>query len=438
MENRGTGRSLFLADPASGPAEPVEAPATPHAPPVELGRGRRRWLQVLVVLAVVAGGVVANRSNARPSEEQAALEQDRAGEGPLLGPTSLPQSLRTVARLGPLLPEPTATTLVLAAGTQVAVLDVDSGTLRNVHLADLRVEAGFPWGSPVVAVGDAFVVRSRPPLAKVIPRTDGQPVADLDAGSGGGLYPSTTDGAFWVEELRGEGRLEEVDRADVVRRTVALPDGGESVVWDGAGFVQTVDGVARAYPADGGAPTDLVEGLAVAADAATVAALRCPGGDWSACDLWLTDRVSGASRPVSRPADVSSFRAGFGADLVPELSPDGRWLVLQATSAVRPADAESDGAGPGAGAAVVDVAAGSVVAVDAGSGEGVPAATFSPDSRWLFLGSSVGTVSAELDAVRLVDRARFDLDVVLSARASFGLVLEAFPSTAADLGAEGG
>jgi len=428
--DRGTERSLFLADPPARPGEAVEPPAGPQAPLVVVERGRRRWLQVLVVLALLVAGIVANRSNARPEEEVA---PDIERTAPLLRPATLPQSLRTVARLGPLLPGPTGTTLVLAAGTQVIVLDVDSGTLRNVQMVDLRVEAGYPWGSPVVAAGDAFVVRSRPPTAKVLPRADGQAVADLDSGSGGGLYPSTADDTFWVEELRGEGRLEEVDRADVVRRTVPVPNGGESIVWDGAGFVQTVNGVVQAFSADGGPPTALGEGLAVAADAATVATLRCQEGDAAACDLWLLDRASGAFRRVPRPDDLSGFQAGFGADLVPELSSDGRWLVLQAATSEQGRRVAS-----GAGVAVVDVVTGTVRAFEPGSGGGVPAATFSPDGHWLFLGSSVGTVSAELDGVRLADGARFDLDVEISARASFGLVMEAFPSVAADLGAEVG
>jgi hypothetical protein len=39
---------------------------------------------------------------------------------------------------------------------------------------------------------------------------------------------------------------------------------------------------------------------------------------------------------------------------------------------------------------------------------------------------------------RLVDGARFDLEVELSVRASFGLALSAVPSTPADLGAGDG
>ena len=435
MVDRGTQRSLFLADPPGEPEPPADPPAGAPAPLVEVEGGRRRWLQVLVVLAVLAGGIVANRSAPPPVQEEAA---ERTTAGPVLGPATLPQSLATVARLGPLLPEPTGTTLLLGAGTQVLVLDVDSGTLRSVQLADLRVGSGYPWGAQAVTAGDAFVVRSRPPDAKVIPRTDGQPVADLLAGSGGGLHPSTTADTFWVEEVRGEGRLEEVDRSATVRRTVPVPNGSESIVWDGAGFLQTVDGRIQVFSADGAQPSALGEGLVVAADAASAAVLGCGEEDGRGCDLSLVDRPSGARRVVPVPDELAGFTAGRADRNVAELSPDGRWLLVGATSTRTSPTVRGDAAAPGTGIAVVDVAAGTVRAFEPGSPEGPPAAAFSPDGRWLFLGRSVGTVSAELDAVRLADGARFDLDVEISARASFGLVLEAFPSVPADLGAGGG
>ncbi len=436
MVDRGTQRSLFLADPPGEAEPPTDPPAGAPAPLVEVEGGRRRWLQVLVVLAVLVGGVVANRSAPPPVREEEAAE--RTTDGPVLGPATLPQSLATMARLGPLLPEPTGTTLLLGAGTQVLVVDLDSGTLRSVQLVDLRIGSGYPWGSQAVTAGDAFVVRSRPPNAKVIPRTDGQPVADLVAGSGGGLYPSTTADTFWVEEVRGEARLEEVDRAATVLRTVPVPNGSESIVWDGAGFLQTVDGRIEASGAPGEQPSSLGEGLVVAADGATAAVLGCPEGAGRGCDLSLVDRLSGTRRVVPVPDELSGFAAGRPDRFVPELSPDGRWLLLGATSARTSPTVRGDVAAPGTGIAVVDVAGGAVRAFEPGTPEGPPAAAFSPDGRWLFLGRSVGTVSAELDAVRLADGARFDLDVEISARASFGLVLEAFPSVPADLGAGGG
>ena len=435
MVDRGTQRSLFLADPPAEPEPPAEPPAGAPAPLVEVEGGRRRWLQVLVVLAVLVGGVVANRSAPQPVREE---PPDRTSDGPVLGPAALPQSLATVARLGPLLPEPTGTTLLLGAGTQVLVLDLDSGTLRSVQLADLRVGSGYPWGSQAVTAGDAFVVRSRPPTAKVIPRTDGQSVADLVAGSGGGLHPSTTAETFWVEEVRGEARLEEVDRSAAVRRTVPVPNGSESIVWDGAGFLQTVEGRIEAFGPAGEQEASLGEGLVIAADATTAAVLGCPEEVGRGCELSLVERASGTSRVVPLSDELSGFSDGLAGRFGPELSPDGRWLLLGATSARTSPTIRGDAAAPGTGVAVVDVAAGAVWAFEPGTPEGPPAAAFSPDGRWLFLGRSVGTVAAELDAVRLADGDRFDVDVEISARASFGLVLEAFPSVPADLGAGGG
>lgn len=446
MLDEGPERSLFLdPPPATQPSPPPEPPAGPAAPLVEVEGGRRRWLQVLVVLAVLVGGVVANRTSAeRAADEEATLEQPAPLVAPGEPPAALAQSLRTIERLGPLLPEPTGTTLVLAAGTQVLVLDIDSGTVRGVQLADLEVTSSYPWGSPVLAVGDSIVVRSQPPGGKVIPRTDGGPVRELDVGSGGGLYPSTEEDRYWVEELRGEGRLEEVDLAGSISRTVPVPGAKGSIVWDGAGFVQTVDGTAFGFPLDGGAPTPLGSGSAIAADARSVALLRCPegsagvapAGERPGCELVLLDRASGTVRPVPRPEGTSGFVAGPDAGVGPTLSSDGRWLLVRVDAPDRPNPRRGGGAAD-ASLAVVDVGAGTVRAVEPGAGSGPPVGAFSPDGRWLFLGTTLDSVSAELSAVRLADGARFDLDVDLAVRASFGLVLEGFPSAPADRGAEG-
>lgn len=434
MRDEGSDGSLFLDPPvASRRGAQPEPPAGPQAPLVEVEGGRRRRLAVLVVVALLVGGVIANRTSTERADEEDALHDQRQDlAAPAESPANLPQSLRTTDRLGPLLPEPTGTTLVLAAGTQVIVLDVDSGTVRSVQLADLDVGASYPWGSPVLAVGDSIVVRSRPPRGKVIPRADGGPVTDLAAGSGGGLYPTTTPGRYWVEERRGEPRLEEVDLVGDVSRTVPVPNGQESIVWDGTGFVQTVDGAALAFPADGGEAVPLASGLAVAGDATTVALLRCaPSGS---CELVLADRSTGEVRTVPRTGAVQDFQTGFtGASAGAGISPDGRWLLLPVIAAPRPGSAESLPA-----LAVIDVTTGTVRAVEPGGTTGQPAGAFSQDGRWLFLGRPVGTVTAELGAVRLADGARFDLDVELSVRASFGLVLEAVPSLPADRGADGG
>jgi hypothetical protein len=312
----------------------------------------------------------------------------------------------------------------------VIVLDVDTGTLRSVQVADLDVSPAYPWGSPVLAVGDSFVVRSRPPRAKVVPRADGAPVRDLEAGSGGGLHPSTEPGRLWVEEVRGDPVLQEVDLTGAVLRSVPLPLATASVVWDGAGFVLTADGTAQAVALDGGPPTVVGPGLAVAADAATVALLRCEASD-DLCALDLHDRATGVVRTVAPERGVVGFAAGTGTVPV-RLSPDGRWLTIQA-------DAPLEGsAQTGPGLALVDVAAGRVRAVEPGTEAGAPVGAFSPDARWLFLAETTGSVSARMTGFRLVDGARFDLEVELSVRASFGLALSAVPSTPADLGAGDG
>lgn len=425
-------RSLFLAPAPAQETEPErpEPPAGPAAPLGVVEGGRRRRLQVLVVVALLVAGAVANRAGNERAEDAAPRVQGgdrRTGSVPM--PAPIAQSLRTRDRLGPLLPQLTGTTLLLAAGTQVIVLDVDTGTVRNVQVADLDVSAGYPWGAPVLAVGDQLVVRSQPPRAMVVPRTDGAPVRDLDAGSGGGLHPSTEPGRLWVEEVRGQRVLEEVDLTGAVQRTVPIPPGMSSIVWDGTGFVQTVDGTARAYPVAGGEPTDIGPGLAVAADAATVALLRCARRD-EPCPLELLDRRAGTVRTVVTEGEVVGFSAGTGTVPV-RLSPDGRWLVIQAE--VPPEEAEDGRGGPAL--ALVDVAAGTVRSVDPGTEAGVAVGAFSPDGRWLFLARTTGSVSAGLTGLRLVDSARFDLEVELEVRTGSGLSMSAVPTTPADLGA---
>ena len=426
MEEHGE-RSLFLAPaPEPAPPAPAEPPAGAAAPLTVVEGGRRRRLQVLVVLALLVAGLVANRSNAERVDEPGG-DDGRPEEEAVVKPPLIAPSLRTTARLGPLLPQLTGTTLLLGAGTQLLVLDVDTGTLRNVQVADLEIRPSYPWGSPILAVGDAVVARSQPPRAMVVPRTDGGPVADLDAGSGGGLYPSTEPGRFWVEELRGDPVLEEVDLAGEVSRTVPVPLGSTSIVWDGTGFLQTVDGTALSFGVDGGDPVPVGDGTVVAAGAATVALLRCQGAD-VACSLDLLDRATGAVRTVPPTADAPGFSAGHASEVPVVLSPDGRWLVIQ--SAPPAGGPEPDEPGT----ALVDVAAGEVRTVEPSLGSGPPVGAFSPDGRWLFLASTTGSVSAEVRGIRLVDGARFPLDVELAVRASFGLALTAAPTTPADRG----
>jgi hypothetical protein len=426
-------RSLFLA-PAPAPDPEPERPEPPPGPAAPLGvveGGRRRRLQVLVVVALLIAGAVANRAGNERADDAERVQGGAQDDGAVEMPPLLAQSLHTKARVGPLLPELTDTTLLLAAGTQVIVLDVDTGTSRSLQVADLDVSAGYPWGAPLLAVGDELVVRSQPPRAMVVPRTDGEPVRDLDAGSGGGLHPSTEPGRLWVEEVRGQRVLEEVDLTGEVLRTVPIPPGMSSIVWDGAGFVQTVDGTARTYHVDGGEPTDIGPGLAVAADATTVALLRCERRD-EPCPLELLDRRDGSVRPVATEGEVVGFSAGTGTVPV-RLSPDGRWLVIQAE--VPPEEAEDGRGGPAL--AVVDVVAGTVRSVEPGTEAGVAVGAFSPDGRWLFLGRSTGSVNAQVSGVRLVDSARFDLEVELEMRAGSGLSLSAVPRVPADLGAGG-
>lgn len=434
-------RSLFLAPVAPVAAQEgregdAEPPAGPAAPLVEVEAGRRRWLAVLVVLALLVAGAVANRRNAQQVEAPDLPEPVEEARS-IPAPAIVAPAFQTIDRFSPPLPEPTGTTLALAASTQVVLVDVDSGTVRNVHVADLEASTSYPWGSQVLPVGDALVVRSQPPRAYLVPRADGGAVGPLEVGSGGGLYPSQDDGRLWVDERRGDPRLEEVDLAGNVSRSVPVLDGVTSIVWDGSGFIQSIGGEALATPVDG-EPSRVAAGTAVAAADSLVALLRCDGG--RGCRLSLLDRDVGTTRPVAPPRGSTAFLLDGGATF----SPDGRWLLV---SAGGPAGADgggtagSEGAGGVAlvpsGLAIVDVASASVRALEPVGSDLEPAAgAFSPSGRWLFLASSTGTVSAEVAAIDLEAGRRYAL-TSLQVRSGFGLVLEALPSVPADLGAAG-
>lgn len=427
-------RSLFLApETPSAPPDPArsapaaEPPAGPAAPLVEVEGGRRRWLAVLVVVALLVAGVVANRRTAGEVGDDGAVDdpspRDEGGGGagePAPTLAVLAPSLRTIDRSGPVLPEPTGTALVLGASTQVVVLDVDSGTVRRVHVADLEVGSSHPWGAHALPVGDDLVVRSHPPRSVRLPRADGEPVTALDAGSGGGLYPSDEQGRYWVEERRGDARLEEVDVTGAVSRSLPVLDGAGSIVQDGPGFLQSAgDGVLRTDP-DGTVSEPIATGTAIAADRATLAVLRCPAGP--DCDLELVDRATGAARPVPPAGGATGFRLDAGG----ELSSDGRWLLV---AVVR----EGEDA---AALAVVDVATGRVRAVEPPGAGQPPAGAFSPDGRWLFLTRSATSVRADVAAVDLAGGDRTLLAEV-ALRAGFGILLEAVPSSPLDLGGDG-
>lgn len=122
----------------------------------------------------------------------------------------------------------------------------------------------------------------------------------------------------------------------------------------------------------------LAKGLAVAADAATVVVLRCPGAA-APCGLELADRTNGAVRQVSLPAEVAGFEAGVDAGVAPSLSSDGRWLILRST-ATAPGPEVAVGVEPvTTGLAVVEVSTGRVAAIEPGAVSMPPSGAFSPD-----------------------------------------------------------
>ena len=264
---------------------------------------------------------------------------------------------------GPLLPEPTGAALVVVTSSEVLVVELDTGAVRSVAVAD-RHNYQEAW-----AVGGAAVVQSSGGAIAVPAARGEDPVVLTEGGAADSLVPSDRSGHVWLvsqQDHKLVGREVSADGQETGRRFV-LPAllGPTMVPVDGGLIVQTL-GSLTFYDPDTGAARAIGHGIALAGSGDTLARLSCEA---LRCGLRLTDLRTGDDVAVS-PSDTASAPVAQAA-----FSPDGRWLAV----VVRTLTGTTDRM------ALVDVADGEVVAVHAtvmGPGN---LFTFSPDSRWLFV-----------------------------------------------------
>ncbi len=455
MADRRTERSRFLAAPPSRPGEPGrgdpslfltpreaprEAPrdrreggADPPAAALPGGRarpagGRRRVVAAGVAAALLVAGVVADRSSREdPAAPEGAPGTSPVGPGPMAatgphGPVAddpTPAVLETSATLGPRLPAPTGTTVVVVARDQVAVADLDSGVVRTARLRPAPDRSPF---QAVLGVGSSFLLAGSAPL--VVPRAEGAVVDPLDLPVFGGYLPSARAGAFWTVDQRFDVELVEQTLTGASGRRVVLPGESGPVLPVGDGFIVSPAGSIMSVDATTGRVDTLGEGTAVAYDGRTLVRSRC--GEDLECGLVLSDLDGGREREVGPPTPRSRYDTYAGA----RFSPDGRWLSIPFYGEDQPG-----------GLALIDVERGERRPTEqlvTASGGGFPAsAAFTADSRWLlFADRSAGPGSVH--AVDLADGSVRPLELGPAVSGGDGdLLLDAFPSIPADSAAGG-
>lgn len=354
---------LPVADELAQPA-PEEPP--PPAPSEPAGRRPRRGAAAaLLAVALLAGlAIVGDGGDGGDGEGE------RAGNPSATTTTAARLATTTTTPLverpatGPLLPEPTGAALVVVTSSEVLVVELDTGAVRSVAVAD-RHNYQEAW-----AVGDAVFVQAPGGAFAVPVAPDDGPVVLTGVEVADSLVPSDRPGHVWLfrqQEHKLVGREVNADGQETGRRFV-LPAllSPTMVPVDGGLVVQTL-GSLTLYEPDTGATRAIGHGIALAGSGDTLARLSCEA---LRCGLRLTDLRTGDDVAVS-PSDTASAPVAQAA----AFSPDGRWLAV----VVRTLTGVTDRM------AVIDVADGEVVAVHAtvmGPGK---LFAFSPDSRWLFL-----------------------------------------------------
>ena len=388
---------------------------------------RRRTVAPLVVAALVVGAVVANRAGgdadrgaerAPATSPTASTSPTAAGStGPITPTTTLGPSLTTVERRGPLLPDATGTTVVLAASERLVVADLDTGTVRMASAPGLTTWGGGPFTN-VLPVGTALLVVGADP--QLVERSPEGGVSDVGPAMPGGVLPSAEPGRWWAVDHRFSIELVEHDVTGETGRRLALPGESTAVLPFGDGFLVSPAGSVLAVDATTGRGRRIADGTAVAVDDRTLVRTRCD--EVLECGLVLSDHGGGAERLVDTPTPRSRYEVYAGA----RFSPDGRWLVVPFYGEDQPG-----------GLVLIDVERGERRQVDSlatasGGGFAVTAA-FTADSRWLLIGDP--DEEAPLRALRIEDGARAEIDLGLrGGRGRGGTSMVALPSVPGDGG----
>lgn len=394
------------------------------------GRRRRRLGVAAAIVALLLAAVVANRAragddavadgdSATPPPRSATTEADRSTAtttDPRPGrptTTAAGSTTEATATLGPRLPSPSGTTLVVATSNRLVIAHLDTGTVRTLDLVT-EVQGGQPFEA-VTDVGDAFLVGGERP--RLVPRAAGATVERSDLPSYSAFLPSSLEGRFWTVEPRFDLELVEWTLEGETGRRLELPGGEGRVLPFGDRFLISPAGSMMAVDPTTGRAERIGDGIAVAVDAQTLVRTRCD--ESLECGLVLSDLDGGDERAVGPPTPRSRYDTYAGG----RFSPDGRWLVIPFFGEDQPG-----------GLALIDVVRGERRPTDSlttlSGGGFPPAATFSADSRWLLIADPSG--SDELKAIDLADGTRVAVDLGTLASDGDGMVLSAFPSIPAD------
>lgn len=275
---------------------------------------------------------------------------------------------------GPLLPELTRATLVVATHLEIGIVELDTGAVRSVELP------GHGSYEIVSTTGDAAILRGSAGVFAVPAAPGEAPVLLADNRAGTRPVASDRLGHVWLvtHSVDALQAAEVSVKGEATGRQFVLSGsfGDPVVVGVNGGLAIGALGSLNHYGLDTGDTTPLGQGHLVAASGERLARVSCEG---LRCRLHLTDVRTGNDVEVHERAEtlvVATRPAAF--------SPDGRWLAVGAHT-VR-----------GGAVALVDVAERRIAAVhrariDTGDGSTL---AFSPDSRWLFQLDPAGDVLA--------------------------------------------
>ncbi len=395
--------------PACGPADAGIEPARPNTGDSSRRASRFRRRRGAILAVVTIGAAAIGVSAVRDWHPSASDVAASAAPGPNTqafpalatevsappGPAVSDPLTTTSIVLGPQLPEPTGTTLLIAddGDTQLLAFELDTGT---VTIVDLRVPPTGLSPSTVISVAGG-IIDIHGPTIRFVP-IDGSPPVDLAPNRCGALAADQLDQVWIVDcEPRISVRAVDLDGRPLTDAIVlpanSYPIGGwsDGVVVQGVGQISRVDAA--------GAVTPIADGLSSGVAGGRLLRTSCRNGD--GCRADIVDIITGVTvaslaRPTLEPQSTGYFGRTSAA-----VSPDRSQLVV------------ASGFGPDSSP--------TFTAIDMRNGTGarVPGASidlyrdgvaWSDDGRWLFYRGPDSILSAwrigDPEPIRLTDAPR--------------------------------